>query len=264
MNESIFQEIEKCAKAVSIDLPADELSEFADDQQLDAAQLEAIHEVFQYLEQRSWNIKVATLLRLSRLPKKIPKTFDNFDFTQLHGREINKLKNLPTLSYLFRRKNLAFIGPQGVGKTHLAMAYGHACCMQGYKAYFIKATELNQKLTQARKYGRTGSVINGLVKPTCLIIDEMGRCVFDQENTRLFFDVIDRRYSKDGPNTTIFTSNKTPDQWREDFRDDDSLLCSLDRAFDEAIVFMIKGDSYRGRTLEKVALHAGKQKSVES
>ena len=91
------------------------------------------------------------------------------------------------------------------------MAYGRKCCQNGLKAYFLKATELNQRLTDARKYGRESSTINGLVKPSCLIIDEIGRCVFDKENTRMFFDVIDRRYNKEGPNTMIFTSNKGPE-----------------------------------------------------
>ena len=73
--------------------------------------------------------------------------------------------------------------------------------MRGMKAYFLKATELNQRFTEAVKYGREGSAVNGLVKPTCLIIDEIGRCVFNKESTRMFFDVIDRRYNKEGPNT---------------------------------------------------------------
>ena len=148
---------------------------------------------------------------------------------------------MPTLSALYAHKNLAFIGPQGVGKTHLAMAYGRECCRNGMKAYFLKATELNQKLTDARKYGRESSTINGLVKPSCLIIDEVGRCVFDKENTRMFFDIIDRRYNKEGPNTMIFTSNKSPNTWGEFFNEDSSLLCALDRIFDMATVFMIWG-----------------------
>ena len=107
------------------------------------------------------------------------------------------------------------------------MAYGRKCCQNGLKAYFLKATELNQRLTDARKYGRESSTINGLVKPSCLIIDEIGRCVFDKENTRMFFDVIDRRYNKEEPNTMIFTSNKGPDKWGEFFNEDSSLLCPL-------------------------------------
>jgi len=55
----------------------------------------------------------------------------------------------------------------------------------------------------------------------------------------------------------IFTSNKTPDKWSEYFSEDSSLLCAIDRIFDEATVFMIKGDSYRGRKREMVALTSG-------
>ena len=128
--------------------------------------------------------------------------------------------------------------------------------------YFLKATELNQRLHDARKYGRESSVINGLVKPSCLIIDEVGRSVFDKENTRMFFDVIDRRYNKDVPNTLILTSNKSPDKWGEFFSEDSSLLCALDRIFDTATVFMIKGNTYRGRKCETVALSTGDASAV--
>lgn len=57
------------------------------------------------------------------------------------------------------------------------------------------------------------------------------------ENTRLFFDMIDRRCSKEGPNCMIFTSNLTPDKWRDFFREEDSLLCALDRTFD--VIFFV-------------------------
>lgn len=92
-----------------------------------------------------------------------PKTFERFDFSRLHGKHVQSLKNLSSLSALYARKNLAFIGPQGVGKTHLAMAFGREFCLKGYKTYFLRASELNQKLTDARKHGREGAVINGLV-----------------------------------------------------------------------------------------------------
>lgn len=159
-------------------------------------------------------------------------------------------------------RNLAFIGPQGVGKTHLAMAYGRECCLHGLKTYFMKATELNQRLTDAVKYGRESSTINGLVKPSCLIIDEIGRCVFNKEATRMFFDMVDRRYNKEGPNTMIFTSNMSPNKWGEYFSEDSSLLCALDRIFDDATVFMMKGKSYRGKRLETIAIETGTPKPV--
>ena len=262
MNETVFETIQESAEALKIDLSARELAVFAEDHELTPEQLEAAKELFSYLARKKHDTIISTLLWLSRLPDKQPKTFENFDFSHLRGRQVERLKALQSLSPVYSRKNLAFIGPQGVGKTHLAMAFGYECCQQGMKAYFLKASELNQKFTDARRHGREGSVISGLVKPSCLIIDEVGRCVFDKENTRMFFDVIDRRYAKNGPNTIIFTSNKSAHQWKEFFREDDDLLCALDRAFDDATVFMFKGTSYRGRRLETIPIQAGELKPV--
>jgi len=55
----------------------------------------------------------------------------------------------------------------------------------------------------------------------------------------------------------IFTSNRQPDTWSEYFTGDSDLLCALDRIFDEASVFIIKGDSFRGQGLETIKLEAG-------
>lgn len=257
MENSVYECIRDNAKALNLDLGEQEIANIAVEKQMAESELAAIAEIFKYLKEKRQDSIVATLLRLSRLPLKEPKTFENFDFSQLHGKDTKALMELPNLAALYAHKNLAFIGPQGVGKTHLGMAYGRACCLRGMKSYFLKATELNQKFTDARKQGRESSVINALVKPSCLIVDEIGRCVFDKENTRMFFDVIDRRYNKEGPNTMIFTSNKGPDKWGEFFGEDDTLLCAMDRIFDEATVFMIKGNSYRGRKCETVSLSAG-------
>ncbi len=257
MNESVFERIQSCADYLGIDVYTQELALFMEDHNYSEENLSAIQDVFEYLKDRKQESIISTLLRLSRLPLKEPKTFEGFDFSLLKSKNADALRGLSTLAALHAHKNLAFIGPQGVGKTHLAMAFGRECCLKGYKTYFLKATELNQKLTDARKFGRESSTINGLVKPSCLIVDEVGRCVFDKENTRMFFDIIDRRYNKEGPNTLILTSNAGPDKWSEFFNDDSSLLCSLDRIFDTATVYMMKGPSYRGRKCETIAIETG-------
>ena len=257
MPDNYFEMIQQSAGILNIEPYVSDLAQFAHEANISEASLHDIQQVFMHMAELKNEAVVNTLLRMSRLPQKIPKTFDNFDFGRLHGKNIDRLMNLPTLSAVYAHRNLAFIGPQGVGKTHLAMAYGHACCQRGLKAYFLKASELNQRFTDARKYDKVGSAVNFLVKPSCLIIDEIGRCVFDKENTRLFFDLIDRRYSKEGASCMIFTSNRQPDTWAEYFTEDSSLLCSLDRIFDDASVFVIKGDSYRGQKLETIKLEAG-------
>ena len=116
-------------------------------------------------------------------------------------------------------------------------------------------SELRDRFISARRNGNEASCLNGLVRPACLIMDEGGHCEFDKENTRLFFDMVDRRYNRQGCNNIIFTSNKNPSLWKNNFSDDDDLLCALDRIFDDATVFNIRGDSYRGKHLENIALH---------
>lgn len=255
-----FDRINAEIEGLKIDCYSEGLIRFIDSEGMSIEQIEALEKVFGFLNQQKQKTIKNTLLKMSRLPLKNPKTFEQFDFGRISGKNIELLKNLQALTSVNAGQNIAFIGPQGVGKTHLAMAYGRECCNQGYKTYFLKATELNQKLIDAVKYGRESKVINSLVKPSCLIIDEIGRCIFSRESTRMFFDIVDRRYNKEGPNIMIFTSNLTPDKWNEYFSEDSTLLCALDRIFDNARVFVIKGDSYRGKKLETIAIESNNNK----
>ena len=102
-----------------------------------------------------------------------------------------------------------------------------------------------------------------MMRPSCLIIDEIGHCAFDKENTRLFFDLIDRRYNTEGSFNMIFISNKNPALWREDFEKDATHLCTLGRIFDDATVFKQRGESFRGKKLEAVSLLTWKVAGVQ-
>ena len=263
MNDSVFETVEKSSQVLRLDFSSIEFAKLAEEQELTEAQIQAVATVFEHLQRKKVETTIHTLLKMSRLPLKDPKTFDNFDFSVIKGRDATKLKTLPSLSAIYAHRNLAFIGPAGTGKTHLAQAFGYECCQRGIKTYFIKMSELRDKFTAARRAGKEASILNGLVRPSCLIIDEVGHCEFDKENTRLFFDLIDRRYNKEGNFNMIFTSNKNPALWREDFEEDATLLCPLDRIFDDAPMFKLRGESFRGKKLETVSLQTGKVPAVE-
>ena len=264
MTEDYYESLTKSLDTLKLDMSIQEFAAIAEENAFTEAQHESVKYVLDYLREKKIQTTIDTILRTSRLPRENPKTFNNFDFDRIKGRDVDKLRGLPTLSAIYAHKNLAFIGPAGTGKTHLAQAFGYECCMRGMKTYFIKMSELRDKFTAARRTNKTASVLNGLVRPSCLIIDEVGRCHFDKENTRLFFDLIDRRYNKEGNFNIVFTSNRNPAQWREDFSEDDTLLCALDRIFDDATVFNIKGESHRGQKLEKVSLSTTRAKSLQT
>lgn len=263
MNKTVFETIASAASVLKLDFSSEEFAGFVEDHGLSEDSIEAVKSVFSYLKDKKQQTTVMTLLKMSRLPTKVPRTFENFDFSLLKGRDVERIKTLPSLSAIYSHRNLAFIGPAGTGKTHLAQAFGYSCCQHGMKTYFIKASELRDRFTAARRTGKTDSCLNGLVRPSCLIIDEIGHCAFDKESTRLFFDLIDRRYNKEGNFNMIFTSNKNPALWREDFDEDATLLCALDRIFDDATVFKLRGESFRGKKLETVSLQTGKVQAVE-
>lgn len=252
----VYDRIRDDAASFRLALERGELAEIAVRNGFGDDELEAIAQLFSYLARRHHDSVIATLLRLSRLPQKAPKTFEGFDFSRIQGRDAKALRRLPSLANLHARSNIALIGPGGVGKTHLAQAYGRECCMRGYKTYYIKASELRDRLRRAVESDTGARVVSGLVKPSCLIIDEVGRCEFDEACTNLLFDVVDKRYEKDGPNTLVLTSNTPVVNWDRFFHGGETLVCALDRVFDRASVFMMSGTTYRGRELETYSVEA--------
>lgn len=251
-----FGVVSEYALGCGIDVGCEELADLAEELEMSGREVSLVAAFFAYMAERKRDASVQALLRMSRLPQREPKTFENFDFGRIRGRDAEALKSITSMSSLYARRNIAFIGPGGIGKTHLAQAYGRACCLLNLKTYYLKATELKEKLTKAAKGGNASRAVSSLVRPSCLIIDEIGRCKLDKECTDLFFDVIDKRYEKEGPNTLIVTSNTPVCNWSEFFTGDETLLCALDRVFDRASVFVMKGSSFRGGSLETFSVEA--------
>ena len=83
MNETAFETIASAASVLKLDFSSEEFAGFAEDHELSEEAIEAVSEVFSYLKEKKQMTTVMTLLKMSRLPTKEPKTFENFDFTSL-------------------------------------------------------------------------------------------------------------------------------------------------------------------------------------
>ena len=169
MNSNIITSLERSLSVLKLKISTDEVADYMIEQEFSDIQLQSVSDVFAEFARRKEDASVNFLLKCSRLPMKNPKTFDNFDFSELSGKGLDKLRSVTTLAPIYAHRNLAFIGPAGTGKTHLAMAFGYECCRKMLKTYFVKMTELNDMFTEARKYGRENRVISSLVKPSCPI-----------------------------------------------------------------------------------------------
>lgn len=254
--DDAYAAIGDAAPAFRVEIGPEELAAIAVENGFGEAELAAAPSTFSCIAAKRHDAVIETLPRLSRLPRKAPKTFDGFDFARIQGRDADAPRKLPSLSNLHAHGNLALIGPGGIGKAHLAQAYGRECCMQGYETYCLKASELRDKLARAADSENPSRAVSSLVKPSRLIVDEVGRCVFDKARTDLFFDVVDKRYEKDVPNTPVLTSNTPVNNWDEFFTGDDTLPCTLDRIFDKASVFVMRGPSLRGAGCDALSAEA--------
>jgi DNA replication protein DnaC len=67
---------------------------------------------------------VAMKTKLAHFP--FVKTLDQFDFAFQPAISERQIRELATLSFIANGENVLFLGPPGVGKTHLAIALGMA------------------------------------------------------------------------------------------------------------------------------------------
>ncbi|MDR7869188.1 MAG: IS21-like element helper ATPase IstB [Sporomusaceae bacterium] len=179
-------------------------------------------------------------VQLSGFP--IKKTLADFDFTFQPSIDKRQIEELATMRFMENAENIVFLGPPGVGKTHMATALGLEAARSRYSTYYINCHTLIEQLKKAHFENRLQDRLKIFSRYRLLIIDEIGYLPMDIQGANLFFQLIARRYEKA---STIFTSNKTFSQWNEIFAEVTIASAILDRVLHHCTVINIKGDSYR-------------------
>lgn len=170
------------------------------------------------------------------------KELKDFDFT--FQENINKEEILEFTSHRFihQNENIVFIGSSGVGKTHLSTSIGISAAKKRISTYFIKCHDLIAQLKKAKLENRLEDRLRHFTKYKLLIIDELGYLPIEKEDSKLFFQLIDRRYEK---RSTIMTTNINFSSWDNIFMDPVIANAILDRVLHHAHVVQITGKSYR-------------------
>lgn len=192
-----------------------------------------------------------TRLKLSHLPHK--KTLAEFDFSFQPGLDERQIRELENLSFIHRQENLIFLGPPGVGKSHLAIGLATEAIRQGMSVYFVSMDRLLADLRKADREGRLERRWKIYQRPRLLLIDEIGYSQLDRLSGNLFFQLICARYEK---GSMILTSNKSFGEWGELMGDTPLATAILDRLLHHAHVVNIRGQSYRMKTRAKAGLVA--------
>ena len=170
------------------------------------------------------------------------KRLEGFDYrhqTTITKRQVNALLDF---QFIDERNNLVFIGPPGVGKTHLAIGIGYKAVEAGYRVLFRNALDLVEELELAEMKGDLKKRVSALAKYDLLVIDELGYLPMTRQARYNLFQLINSLYEY---RSIILTTNKDFTSWGEFFHDDNVAVPIIDRVIHHSHIFMLGGESYR-------------------
>jgi len=199
------------------------------------------------------NRRLQAAMRSSRLPA--IKTLADFDFSFQPSIKREQIDSLHELGFLERRENVIFLGPPGVGKTHLAISLAIEAAQSGRRVYYGTLADLITSLEEAKAAGKFNHRLKTLTYPSLLVVDEIGYLPVSQTGAMLFFQLINRRYERV---STVLTSNKGFEEWGHIFGDEVMAAALIDRLLHHCHIVNIRGNSYRMRhhTELSKSLHA--------
>lgn len=176
------------------------------------------------------------------------KYLSDFDFSFQPAIKKGYLIDLSTNTYIPKAENILFIGPPGVGKTHLSVSLGLAALKTGYTVFFTTVWDMITTLQQSRADHTYKQKVETYAKPDLLILDELGYRTMAETTVEDFFAIIAKRYEK---KPTIITSNRDIASWDKIFFDKTLTGAIIDRLLHHCHTFVITGESYRFQTRRK-------------
>ena len=151
-----------------------------------------------------------------------------------------------------RAENVLFLGPPGVGKTHLAVALGLAAIQRRLKVKFTTVADMVASLARPCARGPTPGGSSSTPGRVCSSSTRSASCPLDAAQASLLFQVVSRRYER---GSIILTSNKSYGEWAEIFSGDAVIATAiLDRLLHHSTTIAISGESYRLKEKRKAGL----------
>jgi len=179
-------------------------------------------------------------IRRAGFPK--TATLEDFNWAYQPSAPRQIIEHLATSTFIGKAENVVFLGPPGVGKTHLAIAIGRTACLRNYSVLFKTAIDWVAELSEAHATGMLPAKLQELNKYQLIIIDELGYLPLDADAANLMFQLVSHRYET---GSIIVTSNLEFGRWGEPLADPTVAAAMIDRLVHHCEIIPLKGDSYR-------------------
>ena len=182
-------------------------------------------------------------LREARLPKQ--KTLAEYDFKFPKRIPKAAILRLFDCDFIEQHGCAVLIGPTGTGKSHLLTALGYTAVEHGHSVRHTRVVDMINHLTAAQLNGSLGKTLRSYVRPSLLLLDELGYLPIDKRGADLLFQVVAARYEM---GSIVLTTNRTFKEWGTLFDEDNTLATALiDRLMHHGEAIVIQGDSFRMR-----------------
>lgn len=171
-----------------------------------------------------------------------PTTLDSYDFGYPKSVDKDAVMRAGSLQFLADKSNCVFLGPSGVGKTHLANAIGQLACLRGHRVRFTTAADLVNDLVSAQARNALHRRLGIWASYELLLLDELGYLSFDARGADLLYQVLNRRYQR---SSTIVTTNLPFKDWGKLFHNSAAASAIADRLVHRGLLIQIQGKSRR-------------------
>lgn len=172
------------------------------------------------------------------------KCLDDFDFDFNKSVKRKQIYDLAAGDFVRKHHDAIFVGPPGVGKSHIVQSIGRQLIRDGYTVYYRSIFDCVRDFLHDEAFEGHDRILNRYLKPDILILDDMGMKQLPKKSGEFLFEIIMRRHEL---RSTMMTSNRPLEDWGKLIGDVPSATAILDRFLQSAEVIQITGRSFRLR-----------------